>query len=48
MLYELYNRYYIITLDESYKFEYGRLQGIFSYSKETSFFLLIIIFISNY
>ena len=42
-----YNGNYIITLDESYKFEYGRRQGIFHIQKKLVFFINVI-FISNY
>lgn len=41
MFYEVISFEYIINIVEENKYEFGRMQGIFSYSKETGYFLLI-------
>lgn len=41
MVYEVISFEYIINMVEGNKYEFGRMQGLFSYSKETGYFLLI-------
>lgn len=41
MIYEILNFKYFINLVAANKFELGRYQGLFAYSKETSFFLVV-------
>lgn len=41
MLYEVINFEYLIQIVEANKYEFGRMQGLFSYSKEAGYFLLI-------
>lgn len=41
MVYEVISFEYIINIVENNKYEFGRVQGLFSYSKETGYFLLI-------
>ncbi|MEH0667492.1 hypothetical protein H4F18_14380 [Vibrio scophthalmi] len=41
MIYELVNHDYLIKVVEENKYEPGRLQGLFSYSKECGFFLFM-------
>lgn len=41
MIYEMVTFEYIINIVAANKYEFGRMQGIFSYSKEAGYFLLI-------
>lgn len=41
MLYEFFSYTYLINIVEVNKYEHGRLQGLFSYSKEAGFFLFM-------
>lgn len=41
MFFEVVSFSYIINIVEANKYEFGRMQGIFSYSKEAGYFLLI-------